>query len=1112
MYRQLTAFPKVIFAILAGCFLLGLSDTAKAQGVTLQVSPTTLTFNNAISGQSQNVAVSSNQPTSVVILLGSNSSFLSITPNNANISSTPTNLSVKVNTLGLNPGSYVGSFIVAIPGSNIQQTVTVNVTVGTTTAGLIATPANVSFTAQQGAVTGTPSTTNVRITSANPGISLSYTLTAATLSGGPNWLLLDHLSGTTGDAGFNVSTNPQSLAAGVYTGTITATSTTTSDVVQISVTLTVNSTATLSVSPANPPPFLYQIGGSIPNAVVLSVNSSSGPLTYSVQNPGVSWLVINPLTGTASPSNPGSITLSVTPQNLQAGTYQTNVVITPGNSSSMITIPVTLIVSTNPILTISTNTLTFTAQFSGSAPPDQTVNVTTVGVGAGIGYTISSDSSWLTASTTSPTTPSVLTVHVNPSGLLVGSYIGKITLRPATGENYSQVITVNLTVANASQLTAGPPLLLFSWQTNQQPPQPQNFQILSNGNPTPITVTTSTTSCGPNWLGANPSSNTAPTVVTVNVLTTGLTPGSCNGSVSIAYGSNQTLTVPITLSVTGNPQLAISMPAGFGAFTIVQGGNPISQSISLSSTDPATPVGYTATSPTPWISLQNTQGNTPQQLVVNVFPGTLTQGIYSGSIVISSASLLGNSIIIPVTLTITPNTVVTITPSGPLTFTQSQGGTVPPAQTLALSANGGTATFSTNVITNNGGDWLGASPNSGQVTGNLTVSIKPNSLSQGTYTGSITLLLQGASVLSMTINVTLNVGAQQFITVAPSGTFTFNYQLGSTLQPPPQRFSVTSSGGPTAFTVASASTPSGWLSTDIPSGNTPKDVNIQVNASGLALGTYNGTVTVTAPGTATGTISIPVVLTVTNPPAPTPMTIASNANGVSGRLAPGEIISIYGTNLGPTTPVSFKVNSAGAVDNKLGNVQVLFNNVPGTPLYVSDKQINVTVPYEVRGQLSTNVVVQYQGVSSAGFTLGIADSAPGIYTLNSQGFGQAAAINQNGTFNGTGANGTIPATQGSIVSIYATGGGQTNPTSVTGSVSSTTQLLNLIGKATATVGGAPATVTFAGAAPGLVTGVVQVNIQLPNGVTGDNVPISFAIDGNMSLAPAGTNGATLAIR
>src|SRR5262249_48904197 len=162
------------------------------------------------------------------------------------------------------------------------------------------------------------------------------------------------------------------------------------------------------------------------------------------------------------------------------------------------------------------------------------------------------------------------------------------------------------------------------------------------------------------------------------------------------------------------------------------------------------------------------------------------------------------------------------------------------------------------------------------------------------------------------------------------------------LQPPPQRFTVTSSGAALPFTVASTST-GGWLTTDINSGSTPQGVNIMVNATGLGLGTYNGTVTVNAPGGNPSSIAIPVTLTVSNPPAPAPATISNNANGVSGRLAPGEIISIYGTGLGPTTGVSFKVNAQGGVDNKLGGVQVLFNNVPGTPLYVSDKQINVTV-------------------------------------------------------------------------------------------------------------------------------------------------------------------------
>jgi uncharacterized protein (TIGR03437 family) len=94
---------------------------------------------------------------------------------------------------------------------------------------------------------------------------------------------------------------------------------------------------------------------------------------------------------------------------------------------------------------------------------------------------------------------------------------------------------------------------------------------------------------------------------------------------------------------------------------------------------------------------------------------------------------------------------------------------------------------------------------------------------------------------------------------------------------------------------------------------------------------------------------------------------------------------------------------------------------------------------------------------------------------------------------------TTPATQGSVVAVYM--GGQTNPQSATGSVNPLIQLMPLAGwtlgssNVTVKVNGVPATVTFAGAAPGLVTGVIQVNFQVPNGVSGNSQPLSITIDG-----------------
>ena len=64
-----------------------------------------------------------------------------------------------------------------------------------------------------------------------------------------------------------------------------------------------------------------------------------------------------------------------------------------------------------------------------------------------------------------------------------------------------------------------------------------------------------------------------------------------------------------------------------------------------------------------------------------------------------------------------------------------------------------------------------------------------------------------------------------------------------------------------------------------------------------------------------------------------------------------------------------------------------------------------------------------------------------------------------------------PASVGSVVALYGTGG----------STVTSDALPRLVLPVTATVGGLPATVYYAGVAPGLVQGAMQINVQIPNG-------------------------------
>jgi uncharacterized protein (TIGR03437 family) len=222
--------------------------------------------------------------------------------------------------------------------------------------------------------------------------------------------------------------------------------------------------------------------------------------------------------------------------------------------------------------------------------------------------------------------------------------------------------------------------------------------------------------------------------------------------------------------------------------------------------------------------------------------------------------------------------------------------------------------------------------------------------------------------------------------------------------------------------------------------------------------------------------------------------IRHSATGLSGPIAPGELITLYGTGLGPTAGTMFSVDPAtGMVGTTLAETRVFFGSVAAPITYTSATQINVVAPYEIADQAQVAVQVQYQGRMSASQTLPVIAASPGAYTLDSSGSGPVVAANQDGSINGP----NHPAPQGSYVTIYFTGGGQTNPPGVTGSVTGAV-LKWLVQSISVTVGNVPAMVTFDGSAPAFVDGVDQLNIQLgPNTPSGAQ-PIVITVGGTSS--------------
>jgi uncharacterized protein (TIGR03437 family) len=216
--------------------------------------------------------------------------------------------------------------------------------------------------------------------------------------------------------------------------------------------------------------------------------------------------------------------------------------------------------------------------------------------------------------------------------------------------------------------------------------------------------------------------------------------------------------------------------------------------------------------------------------------------------------------------------------------------------------------------------------------------------------------------------------------------------------------------------------------------------------------------------------------------------ILNAASLLPGPVSAGEVITLIGSGIGPLLPATLQILASGLVSTDLSNTIVSFDSVPAPLLYAGLNQINAVVPFEVSGQTSTLLTITHGGQKTPSILVTIAPAAPAIFTQDTTGIGQAAALNQDGSLN-TPLN---PAGQGSIVAVYLTGAGQTNPPGLTGGITPAPGSMAL--SITATIGGLPAEVLYSGPAPGLIAGVSQVNLRIPAGASSSPAaPISIRV-------------------
>jgi uncharacterized protein (TIGR03437 family) len=376
---------------------------------------------------------------------------------------------------------------------------------------------------------------------------------------------------------------------------------------------------------------------------------------------------------------------------------------------------------------------------------------------------------------------------------------------------------------------------------------------------------------------------------------------------------------------------------------------------------------------------------------------------------------------------------------------------------------------------------LKASPAQATTQSIVTITADPSGLAVKTYMGQVTITPVGGN--PVTVNVTFTVQAMPVISASRTS-FTFGYQAGGDI---PATQTVQISGG--AFTAAVTSG-SDWLAVSPSSGTGTTSLTISVKSSSLGSGSYAGAIAVTG---ANNTVLITVTLNVTSP-LPTVTSVLNGASFLPGAIAGGEVISIFGTELGPATPATAQFDAAGNLAATLAGVQVVMNGFPAPLIYASSTQVTAVVPYEIARYPQATVEVTYLKQSSNVTTLGVVNTSPAIFTLNSSGTGPGA---RNADFSPNGPN--SPAHKGSYVVFFMTGEGPLTPAGVTGKINPTTGNAAVAALPVAVlIDNQPANWTYAGGIPGVVEGIMQLNVQIPPDARSGDLPVLVTIGGNGS--------------
>lgn len=618
---------------------------------------------------------------------------------------------------------------------------------------------------------------------------------------------------------------------------------------------------------------------------------------------------------------------------------------------------------------------------------------------------------------------------------------------------------------------------------------------------------------------------------------TGATSGTGNGTVTWSAAPNSTLQDRTASIAIGNTGFTLLQPGSSCTFTLSnnQASFPASGGSGAFLVTSACP--WTATTTSSWISISySTSGTVNYQVTGNTDSTSRTGFIVVGN---QSYSVIQAGVPCAVTLTST-------SASAP-----ASGG----AGSFHVLAGGGCSWTAATIA-----NWITLTNTTGTAEGDVTYSVAANSSAQS-RTGIVTVANQKFTIAQEGANCTFRITPAQATFPASGGAASLHIETPCSWTAVSGAAWVTLGGGASgtgtgdlSYNVAQNTSAdprsttikvAGQIVTIVQSG---KDCTVILNPDTVTLKGRGDSATVTVTGSKgcrwepvkdADWIGIPNWSavdgsgSVTISAAPNPDTaprfgtvaiagkvaavtqaglevvtsregVLNAASFLGGAVAPGEIVTVFGSGLGPAKLALYELTPDGQhLANSVRSVQVTFDGIPAPLIYVSGGQVSAIVPYGVAGPV-TRMVVSNGGIASAPVQLDVAPSAPALFTTNASGKGQAAAFNQDNSLNSA----AEAAARNTIVQLFATGEGATLPDGEDGRLANGAALPRPRLPVTVTIGGQAATVVYAGAAPGQVAGLMQVNARIPQNVApGAAVPVVLRV--GQASSPAGV---TIAVK